>query len=108
MENNILLYVKSEKIPTIQYTEGIQGHPCTAAYRATQVIYNYKPEDQKAMDLLKESGTPYRLVDLSDCSFLMQLKAKIFGINETPTLILNGVKIKGLENIKKALQEIRT
>jgi glutaredoxin len=72
------------------------------------VTYNYKPEDQKAVDLLKETGAPYRVVDLSDCSFMMQLKAKIFGINETPTLILNGVKIKGLENIKKALQEITT
>lgn len=108
MESNILLYVKSEKIPIVQYTEGLSGHPCTAAFRATQVTYNYKPEDQKAMDLLEKAGIAYEVVDLSDCSFIMQLKAKIFGINETPTLILNGVKIKGLENIKRALQEIRT
>jgi glutaredoxin len=108
LENNILLYVKSEKISIAQYTEGLSGHPCTAAFRAIQVTYNYKPEDQKAMDLLKEAGIAYKVVDLSDCSFMMQLKAKMFGINETPTLILNGVKVKGLKNIKKTLQEIRT
>ena len=105
LKNNAILYVKSEKIQMAQYSEGVPGHPCTGAYRATQTMHNYKPEDQKAIDLLKEAGVPHQLVDLSECSAAARLKAKITGINETPTLLMNGKKIKGVENISQALQE---
>jgi len=104
MSDNIVLYVKSEKIPIVQHTQAVPGHPCTGAFRAAQTIYNLKPEDQQAFDLLQEAGVSYKLVDLSNCSFSTQLKAKITGVNETPTLILNGQKIKGTENIKQALK----
>jgi glutaredoxin len=107
LTDNLILYVKSEKIPTVlQYSEGTHGHACTAAYRATQTDYIYKHEDQEAMKLLEEAKTAYTLVDLSDCSFSMQLKAKATGINKTPTLVLNGRKIKGSQNIKQALHKI--
>lgn len=106
--SNVTLYIKSEKIPVMRYSEGLHGHPCIATDRAPQTFYNNKPEDQNAMALLKEAGITHRIVDLSDCSFTVQLKAKIIKVNDTPTLVLNGRKIKGLENIKQALHEVRT
>jgi len=108
LKYNPVLYVKSEKIPLVEYGEGVPGHPCTIALRTTQTIYNYKSEDQKAMDLLKEAGIAYKLVDLSDCSFTTQLKAKIIGVNKTPTMVLNNRKIKGAQNIRHVLEEIKT
>lgn len=107
MVDNLILYVKSEKIPIVRYSEGVTGHACTGAYRATQTDCIYKPEDKEALDLLKEVGTTYKLIDLSDCPFSTQLKAKITGVNETPTLVLNGRKIKGSQNIKQALHKIK-
>lgn len=106
MKKSVILYVKSEKIPIVEYQEGIPGHPCSGGYRATKIEHNYKPEDQKAVTLLKDSGTSHEIIDLSDCSFIIQMKAKILGINETPTLIIGDEKIKGVENIRKALQKI--
>ncbi|MEM4703836.1 MAG: hypothetical protein QXJ02_02050, partial [Candidatus Bathyarchaeia archaeon] len=103
-----ILYIKSEKISIVEYVEGIPGHPCTGAYRATQTVHSYKPQDREANDLLEESGVAYKLVDLCNCSFLMQLKAKLDGVNETPTLVFKGKKIKGLEQIKQALREVKT
>jgi glutaredoxin len=108
VKSSILLYVKSEKVSIVPITEGIYDHPCSGARRATQTFHNYKPEDQKAMDLLEEAGTNHQIIDLSNCSFATQLMAKIKGINETPTLIMNGRKIKGSENITQILQEIKT
>jgi len=108
LKNNLILYVKSEKIPIVEHTQGVPGHPCTGGFRATQTIYNYKPEDQKAIDLLKDAGIDHKIIDLSDCSFTAQLKAKILGVNETPTLVLNDRRIKGADNIKQVLQEIKT
>jgi len=108
LKDNPVLYIKSEKIPIIEHTQGVSGHPCTGGFRATQTIYNYKPEDQKAIDLLKEAGIDHKIIDLSDCPFTDQLKAKITGVNETPTLVFNDRKIKGAENIKQVLQEIKT
>jgi len=105
--SNILLYVKSEKVPLVQHTEGIYGHPCSAP-RATQTFHNYKPEDQKAIDLLEKAGINHQIIDLANCSLATQFMAKIKDINATPTLIMNGKKIKGLENIKQILQEIKT
>lgn len=105
---NLTLYVKSEKISIVQYSEGIPGHPCTAAYRVKEIFERFKPEDEEAINLLNEAGIDYNLVDLSDCPFTTQLAAKIRGINETPTLVLeSGEKIKGVQNIKQMLLKIR-
>jgi glutaredoxin len=104
---NILLYVKSGKVFIVPRTEGIYGHPCSGARKAAQTFHNYKPEDQKAIDLLKEAGQNLQIIDLTNCSFATQLMAKMKGINETPTLVMNGRKIKGLENIAQILLEIK-
>jgi len=106
--DNITLYVKSEKIPIVQYSEGITGHPCTGAYRVKEIIKNFKPEDKEAMELLDQAQINYKLVDLSDCPFTVQLKAKILGINETPTLILGDEKIKGVQNIRQIIFQIKS
>jgi len=108
LTNNFILYVKSEKLPIIQYSEGISGHPCTGGYRAREIVYNLKPEDKEAVDLLEEAKINYKLVDLSDCPFTMRLKAKIIGINETPTLVVNGEKIRGVQNIRLTLLKIKS
>jgi len=108
LKNNIILYVKSEKIPLIDISECIPGHPCGEQPRkAVQVLQNYKAEDQEAIDILKEAGVVFKLVDLSICSFTTRLKAKMSRIDRTPTLVLNDRKIRGIANIKKALQEIK-
>jgi glutaredoxin len=106
VKDKLILYVKSEKIPTVQYSEGVPGHPCTAAYRATSTVHCYKQEDQEAIDLLEKAGIAYERVDLSSRDVTTQLKAKITGLNETPTLIFQGRKIKGLENIRRVLQKV--
>ena len=107
LSNRLVLYVKSEKIFRTQYSEGVPGHPCTAAYRASETVCDYKPRDKEAIDLLEKEGIPYRLIDLSNCSLMFNLKAKIFGLNETPTLVLSGRKIKGTKNVESALHEIK-
>jgi len=112
LENNVLLYVRSEKVFTIKHGQMPAVHTgwwvdsYCALPMATQVTYKHKQEDDEAVNLLKEAGIAYRLVDLSNCSLIVWLKAKMSGINEKPTLILNHKKITGIENIKKFLQEL--
>ena len=108
MKDNTVLYVKSEKTSTFEHSRPVADHYCTDADRATQTIYTYKPEDQMAIDLLKEAGIVHKLIDLSNCPFSVRLKVIISRINETPALILNDRKIKGIENIRQVLQEIKT
>ena len=105
MKDKIILFVKSEKIPMIQYSEGVPGHPCTGAYRATSIVPCYKRRDQEAIDLLEKTGVVYECVDLSMCDAPTQRKARMAGLNETPMLIFQGRAIKGLENIKQVLQK---
>lgn len=100
--------MKSEKISIVELSRSVPDHSCTDAYRSTRTICNYKSEDQKAIDILKEAGIAYKLIDLSDCPFTVRLKAKIGGINETPTLILKNIKIEGIENVSQVLQETKT
>jgi hypothetical protein len=106
VKNEIILYVKSEKISTVHYSEGVAGHPCTAAYRATSIVPCYKQQDQEAIDLLEKARIAYERVDLSSQNVTTRLKAKIMGLNETPTLIFHDRKIKGLENIRRVLQKV--
>ena len=102
------LFVKSEIIiPTFQFQQGIRRHPCTDAYVAKEIVKKFKPEDEEAINLLNEAGIDYKLVDLSDCPFTVRIKAKILGINKTPTLVLgNGEKIEGVRNIRQAILKI--
>jgi glutaredoxin len=106
VKDKVILFVKSEKIPVVQYSEGVPGHPCTGAYRATSIVPCYKQQDQEAIDLLEKAGVAYERVDLSVHDATTRLKARITGLNETPTLIFHGRKIKGLENIKRVLQRV--
>lgn len=92
----------------VQFGEALQGHPCTGGYITREIFYDLKQEDKEAINLLDEAKINYTLVDLADCPFTMQLKAKIKGINETPTLIFNGKKIKGAKNIQQILPKIKS
>jgi glutaredoxin len=105
VKNQIILYVKSEKIPVVQYSDGVPGHPCTG-WGANRPVYCYKQQDQEAINLLEKAGIAYERVDLSKRDVETRLKARITGLNETPTLIFHGRKIKGLENIKQVLQKV--
>ena len=105
MEDKIILYVKSRKISVGQYSEGVPGHPCTG-WGATRAVYCYKQQDQEVIDLLEKAGIAYKLADLSRCDATTQLKCRITGLSETPTLIFHGRKIKGLENIRRVLQKV--
>ena len=102
-----ILYINSVIIPIIKY-EGRAGHPCFSdTWRGSlEVCENLDDKDKQAKELLDKNGIKYKLIDLSGCPLRIRLKAKITGINETPTLILNGEKIKGIENIKRAVQII--
>jgi hypothetical protein len=109
------LYVKSEKVYTTQYSSLFRNHDFwtlihdipVGASKTRQTAKNYKTQDKEAMDLLEKLGIPFNLVDLSNCSLMFKLKAKIIRINETPTLVLSNRKIKGIQNIKEALHEIK-
>jgi glutaredoxin len=105
VKDKVILYVKSEKIPVVQYAEGVAGHPCTG-WGAARPVYCYKQQDQEAIDLLEKAGVAYERVDLSMHDATARLKARITGLNETPTLIFHGRKIKGLENIRRVLQKV--
>jgi hypothetical protein len=108
MTDDAILYVKSSKTSIVEYSRPVADHYCTDGYSATKVMYSYKPEDQECMELLKGAGMPHEVIDLSNCSFSARLRAKIAKLNETPTLVLNGERIKGLQAIKQVLQKTET
>lgn len=99
------LYVKSQKIDQVEYTmphKSGGGHWCSAGYRSKGVMRYFTPEDKDAIEYLKQKGISFNLIDLSDCSFKTILKAKIGGINQTPTLTLDdNTRIKGIKQIKE-------
>lgn len=115
MEDYPTLYVRSEKVYTTQYSSLFRNQDFwtlvhdipVGASKASQTMKNYKMQDKEAMDLLEKLGIHFNLVDLSNCSLVFKLKTKITRINETPTLVLNNTKIKGIQNIKEALHEIK-
>jgi len=102
------LYVKSKRISVHKspILEVHHGHVFGTFSETIQTMVNYLPEDQEAIDLLKQPNLAYRLVDLNACPFMARVKARIIGIR-TPTLVLNGRKIVGVENIKQALKDVR-
>jgi len=93
------LYVKSVSTGAIERSPGFLFHSCDL--RETQNVTFYPEEDQKAIELLNGKNIKFELVDLSKCSFTTRLKAKIKGINKTPTLILDdGTILKGIQQIE--------
>lgn len=106
---NIVLYVKSKKVSIGQSASFDIAHGVYmgSSSGTSQTFKNYLTEDEEAIKVLKESGFSYTLVDLTESSSATRLKARIGGIR-TPTMILNGKKVVGLENIKQALRQIKT
>jgi glutaredoxin len=111
VKDKVILYVKSEKISVVQYSGDVSGGRCvryapSSAQAATSTMHCYGQQDKEAIDLLEKAGIAHKLVDLSSHEFTTRLKARIAGLNETPTLIFYGRKIKGLENIRRLLQKV--
>jgi len=92
------LYVKSISTGAIEKSPGFLFHSCDL--REKQNVTFFSEEDQKAIEFLNDKGVKFELVDLSKCSLAMRLKAKINGVNKTPTLVLNdGTLLKGIKQI---------
>ncbi|MEM3699343.1 MAG: hypothetical protein QXL57_00515 [Candidatus Bathyarchaeia archaeon] len=105
MEEQAILFVKSEKIEQVQWTKPLHDHGCSGGYRATKTHFILNEEDGKAVEALEKSGLNYKVIDLTFASSTMRLKAKLEGVNATPTLIYKGRKIKGLQQILNTLQQ---
>jgi glutaredoxin len=103
MSEVAILYVKSEKIEHVEYTMPNWGHWCSAGYRVTKTEFALTKEDRGALEFLEKSGIPFKVVDLGLAGAPARLKAKIAGVNKTPTLVFKGQKLKGLDEIKTAL-----
>lgn len=98
------LYVKSRRVDVLQYTmpnvrEG--GHWCSAGYRSQTALTGLTTDEEEALTELKSRNMSFTLVDLSACTFGTRLRARMNGINRTPTLILDdGTKIEGINQIR--------
>ncbi|MCW1296728.1 MAG: hypothetical protein OH319_03540 [Candidatus Parvarchaeota archaeon] len=101
-----ILYVKSEKVDQVQYTMPNWGHWCSAGYRSSKTDFVLNEEDRKAIEALERAGISCKVVDLGQASMIAQIRAKIEGVNSTPTLLYKGQKIKGLEQILSALEKL--
>lgn len=106
------LFVKSQKADIVQYTMpnlSGGGHWCSAGYRSQGVLKSYSQEDEEALTNLKSKGVNFSIIDLSVCPFEARLRAKLSGVNRTPTLILDdGTKIKGIDRIKEYTKNLST
>ena len=97
------LYVSSVSTGAIQRSPGFLFHSCDL--RGTENLSFYLDEDREAIEFLTEKGIKFNLVDLSRCPFTVKLRAKITGVNKTPTLVLDdGTKLKGIQQIKEYFQ----
>lgn len=93
------LFVKSISTGSIERSPRFFFHTCDL--RRRKYLDFYPREDQEAIEFLKDRDVSFNLTDLSKHSFLTRLKAKMSGINQTPTLILdNGTKLKGITQIR--------
>jgi hypothetical protein len=115
MADQATLYVKSKKIYTTQYSSLFRRNDFwtlvhdvpVGASKTRQTTKDYNVQDREAIELLENLEVPFNLVDLTNCSRIFRLKAKVARINDTPTLVLSKRRIKGIQNIKKALHEIK-
>jgi len=99
-----ILFVKSERISQVEYMVPNFGHWCSAAYRATKTHFAFLEEDKKAIEGLEKARIPYKLIDLSLTNRIARIKAKIEGVNATPTLIYKGQKFRGAQQIVEMLK----
>jgi len=103
-----ILYVKSKKIILGQGSGFSEHHGyVSSSSESNEEFENYPPDDQEVISLLNQAEIAYKLIDIAKLPFTMKLKTKMSGIR-TPTLVLNDKKIVGLEEIKRALEEIKT
>jgi len=79
-------------------------HYCSAGYRASKTDLVLEEEDKKAIEVLEKTGLQYTLIDIGLASASARIKAKIEGINKTPTLIYKGQKFKGLQQIMELFE----
>ena len=104
------LFVKSQKVDMVKYTMpnlSGGGHWCSAGYRSQGVLSSYASEDEEALTGLRSKGVNFSLVDLSVCPFETRLKAKMSGVNKTPTLVLdNGTRIEGVNRIREHTRKL--
>lgn len=106
MSETPILYVKSEKFAQVKYTMPHHDHWCSAGYRVTKTDYVLSEEDRKAIELLEKAGLKFKIVDLGLADIMTRFKAKIDGVNKTPTLIYEGRKLKGLRHITETLEKL--
>jgi glutaredoxin len=104
VDETALLFVKSERISRVEYTTPNFGHWCSAAYRAAKTDFVFLGEDEKAIKALEKAQLPYKLVDLSLANPIARIKAKMEGVNTTPTLIYKGQKFRGAQQIVEMLE----
>ena len=106
MEESTVLYVKSKKFEQVQWAMPQPDHYCTAGYQSSKTDFVLDEEDKKVVEMLERTGIPYTLVDLCSTRAIARLKARIGGISTTPTLIFQGQKLEGLEQITSALKTL--
>jgi len=106
VSDSAVLYVKSEKVEQVEYTVPNWGHYCSAGYRASKTDFVLNEEEQKAVEVLEKTRLPYTLIDLGLANVMTRIKAKIEGVNSTPTLVFKGQKFKGLSQIMKIVEII--
>lgn len=100
------LYVKSAKIDQAEWTMPHHDHYCSAGYRTSKTDMILNEEEQKAIELLEKTGLKYVLIDLSLESSVNRMAARVRGINTTPTLVYEGRKLEGLQQISGTLKAI--
>jgi len=76
-----------------------RDHWCSAGYRSKGTHKTFDEEDREAIETLERSSIPHLIIDLSDCPLTFRMKAKLQGINKTPTLMIGSEKVKGLHEI---------
>lgn len=67
----------------------------------------FKSEDEEAVNFLRKKGVAFETVDLTRIPFVSRLRFRLSGM-KTPTLVMNGRKLVGLQKIKGALEEKET
>jgi hypothetical protein len=80
------------------------GHWCSAGHRATKTEFALKRENQKTVEALEKAWLLCTIIDLGSASSTAREKAKIEGVNATPTLIYKGQKLEGLQQIMGLLE----
>jgi len=106
MEEQAVLFIKSEKVEHVEWSMPHHDHWCSAGYRATKTDFVLREEDRRAVEALEKSGLNCKVIDLTFASAATRLKAKLWGVNATPTLTYKGRKIKGLKQILDMLTAI--